>query len=101
MLISDLSTAGAAPVLETVVRFAAQRQRIIAHNIANLSTPNFQPKDVSTAAFSKSLREAVQRRRETTGGESGDLGLKSTAQVQQDERGGLVLKPSTPSANIL
>ena len=47
MLIDHLLNADALPSLERTVQFAARRQELIAHNIANLSTPNFQPLDVS------------------------------------------------------
>jgi flagellar basal-body rod protein FlgB len=100
-MIHDLATAGAVPVLEAVLRFSAQRQRILAHNIANLTTPDFRPADVSTEGFARTLRDAVDRRRGQTGGEHGELDLRSTREVQVDPDGRMRLKPSTPGPNLL
>ncbi len=35
MFISDMANSGSRPVLEQMLRFAGERQRILAHNIAN------------------------------------------------------------------
>ena len=100
MLIGDLTNSGAIPTLELMARFAGGRQRIIAHNIANLDTPNFLPLDVSPTEFQKALGKAVDARRQTTG-EAGPLAFKGTAQVSVRPDGGLALTPGTPSGNIL
>jgi flagellar basal-body rod protein FlgB len=95
----------AIPVLEQLVRFAGQRQRIIAHNIANASTPDFVQTDVSPAAFQKVLGEAVQRRRSR--GEEGSanrleaLELRETREIGISERGELRLTPLTPRRGLL
>lgn len=51
-------------VLERTIQFASARQHLIAHNIANISTPNFRPADVSVRDFQQALAKAVQARRE-------------------------------------
>lgn len=101
MLIQDLSNAGPMPVLAEVMSFAAQRQQLLAHNIANLDTPDFVPLDVSTRGFQKNLAEAVKRRRESTGSATGPLEFQETRELGRDASGGLVLRPRTPSGNIL
>lgn len=103
MLITDLANSGAAPALEQMMRFAAQRQRLLSHNIANIDTPNFQTTDVSPSAFQSQLKAAIDRRRDTTGGEHGSLQLGSSEQVATDAAGNLVLTPSSTagSGNIL
>lgn len=101
MFINELTSAGAIPVLEASMRFAAQRQKLIAHNIANFSTPDFRPLDVSVPAFQQALRQAVRARRQSTGGEHGELPLKDTSEVQFGRDGSLRLTPRTPSGNIL
>jgi len=103
MFIDEVTSSGAMPALEMMVRFAGSRQRVIAHNIANIDTPNFRPMDVSPAGFQAALAEAVQRRRNATGGEHGSLEWKNTSEVQAagDRDGGLELTPKTPSGNIL
>ncbi len=102
MLISDLIHDGATPTLEAMVRFAGSRQRMIAHNIANISTPNFQQVEVDPASFQRSLAEAVERRRHSTGS-TGPLQFRSTDQIRQERDGSLTLTPlaQKPSRNIL
>jgi flagellar basal-body rod protein FlgB len=102
MLICDLIHDGATPTLEAMVRFAGARQRMIAHNVANISTPNFQQQDVEPAAFQRSLSEAVDRRRASTG-MTGPLEIRHTEQIRQEADGSLTLTPlaQSPSRNIL
>jgi len=102
MFLDELGTAGALPVLEMAMRFAGQRQRLIAHNIANFETPNFRPVDVSPRAFRRVLQGAVQARREKTGGSHGALDWEETRELRRGADGeGMELKPRTPSGNIL
>jgi flagellar basal-body rod protein FlgB len=102
MMIDELSTAGAIPVLEMTLRFAGARQRIIAHNIANLDTPGFRPADASPQAFQKTLREAVDERNARTGGEQGELHWRDTKEIRHAGADGRIeLVPQTPSSNIL
>jgi len=85
-----------------MMRFSGARQRILAHNIANLDTPNYRPADVSPIAFQRALGEAVERRRSSTGGQHGALEWKDTSEVKAaSSDSGLTLKPGTPSGNIL
>jgi flagellar basal-body rod protein FlgB len=100
MLISDLSSSGSLPVLERMFQFAGQRQRILAHNIANMETPDFRPVDVSPADFQKALAKAVAERRGRTGGEHGELELASTREVSVTPAG-LELSPRTHSPSVL
>lgn len=72
-MINDLGNAGAMPAAEMLLKFAGQRQRVIAHNIANIDTPNFQMKDVDPKAFQKMLGDAIDKRRKANGGAFGAL----------------------------
>jgi flagellar basal-body rod protein FlgB len=101
MLIADLANSGAIPSLELTLRFAGERQKLIAHNIANASTPDFRPVDADPARFAQRLREAIQERRRRTGGEHGSLNLPRTAEIQSGPNGELLLRPRTPAGNIL
>lgn len=101
MFISDIFNSGAMPSLEASVRFAAQRQRLIAHNIANINTPDFRPVDLSVKDFQSALADAIDRRREATGGEQGALGLKKTGEIEMLAGGTLRFTPRTPSGNVL
>lgn len=89
------------PALELTVRFAGARQQILAHNIANISTPDFQPMDVDPAEFQKLLGEAIDDRRHRTGGERDIIRWDETSQIRKDDQGHLRLEPATPSGNIL
>jgi flagellar basal-body rod protein FlgB len=97
----DITNSGPMPALEMAIRFAGQRQRLLAHNIANIDTPNFQPLDVDPAHFQKTLADAIDDRRRRTGGEHGPLRWDQSAQLTRDDRGDLLLRPDTPSRNIL
>ena len=101
MLIEELNSSGAIPALEASVRFAAARQRVIAHNIANISTPDFRPMDASPRAFLEALAEAVDRRRARTGGEWGALEFKGTREVSVARDGSMTITPRTASRGIL
>lgn len=101
MFIEQLSTAGSGPALSAMLRFAGQRQRLLAHNIANFDTPDFRPADVSPERFQDQLAAAVDERRRRTGGGHGALDLRSTREVGVARDGGLRLMPRTPSRNVL
>ena len=101
MFIGDVLNSGAIPSLEATLRFAGERHRLIAHNIATLRTPGFQPKAVSPANFQAALREAIDRRREQRGGTEGEFAAIDTQEISQGADGRLTLNPTTPSGNIL
>jgi flagellar basal-body rod protein FlgB len=101
MLIQDLENSGSMPVLSKMLQFAAQRQKLLAHNIANFETPDFRPADVSLSNFRKNLSDAVDKRRQETGGMQGDLALDDTREVTSTPAGAVTLHPRTPSGNIL
>jgi flagellar basal-body rod protein FlgB len=100
VLIGELANSGAIPTLELMTRFAGARQRIIAHNIANLETPDFRPLDVSPAAFQDALGKAVDARRKGSG-DAAPLPFCGTDQVKVARDGTMMLTPGTPSGNIL
>ena len=65
MFIDRLLNEGSAPLLEQVVRFAAQRHKLIAENVVNVSTPGYRQKDLSLEKFQKMLSSRLDRRDET------------------------------------
>ncbi|GIW73659.1 MAG: flagellar basal body rod protein FlgB [Phycisphaerales bacterium] len=93
--------AGAVPVLEAMIRFTGQRQRLLAHNVANLTTPNFQALDASPEGFQAMLAEAVHARRRANGGVGGPLPMRSTRQVRVGGDGSLALRPERVHAGPL
>jgi flagellar basal-body rod protein FlgB len=101
MFINEVLSSGAIPSLEATFRFAAQRQQIINHNIANLETPNFLARDVSPAGFQSALHAAIQKRRGETGGMTGELHFDPTSEIQWADDGSVRLVPRTLSDQIL
>ena len=101
MLIDGLTNAGAMPSLELTMRFAAQRQRLIAHNVANIDTPDFQHRDVSTERFQETLADAVDRRRAKTGGRFGELDWQPTRELSKGSRGELWIEPRGSGGGVL
>ncbi len=99
--IDRLTNAGSMPALEMTMQFAAQRQRLIAHNIANLDTPNFVQKDVSVGGFQTTLDNAIRQRRSRNGGMHGNLAWRETAELERGRDGGLRLTPDSPSGGVL
>lgn len=100
-ILDQLNSAGALPVLDKAIRFAGARHTLIAHNIANLETPGFQPVDVDPATFQAKLAEAVDDRRRSNGGMHGDLRVDPTREVETLKDGRIKLNPRTSSGNIL
>lgn len=101
MFIDHLSNAGSLPVLRAMMSFASQRQKLIAHNIANLETPNFQPVDVSPQSFQAALSEAIDQRRQHNGGSTGALEIRRTPEFEQGRNESLILRPRTPVPGVL
>jgi flagellar basal-body rod protein FlgB len=100
-MIGDLANQGAMPALEATLRFAAGRQRLIAGNVANLSTPDYRQLDVSPQHFRERLAEAVEQRRRATGGMHGALEGRSSAELKFGPRGALRLEPVEVGRGIL
>jgi flagellar basal-body rod protein FlgB len=51
------------PLLQQVVNFTAARHGVLAGNIANLDTPGYRSRDLSTEDFQAKLQEAIESRR--------------------------------------
>lgn len=100
-MIEGITNDGAIPVLDALVRFAGARQRLIAHNAANLSTPNYRALDVDPARFREQLSEAVERRRSKHGAIGGELEIESTEHVRFDDRGSIELNPEPTVGTVL
>jgi flagellar basal-body rod protein FlgB len=100
-MIGDLATSGSAPALERTLQFAAARQRLLVHSIANMDTPGFRMMDADPVAFQRVLREAIEQRRAGAGaGDTGDLALKDSAEVDFSPSG-LTLIPRTAGRGVL
>lgn len=99
LFVSEVVNSGATPALELSLRFAGQRQRHIAHNIANLTTPNFRRTDVSPSGFQQMLARAIEDRRR--GGRERELEWEPTRELRRDSRGGLQIVPHTAATGLL
>lgn len=103
-MLEGITNSGALPALDASIRFAAERQKLIAHNIANISTPDFVQKDVSPRSFQVSLRQAIQERRERAGtaaGTQGALSFGQSREIRFGPGGRLTLNPIEPATGVL
>ncbi len=80
-MIKGIFEHGAMQSVERLVQFTGARHRVIANNIANISTPNFRPRDLSVAGFQKELGRAIDQRRSGTGAQDGPLRLSRTREL--------------------
>lgn len=62
-MLPDLTTGSTLPVLEKVVQFTQARHGVLAGNLANVNTPGYQSRDLSTTAFEESLRDSLAESR--------------------------------------
>jgi flagellar basal-body rod protein FlgB len=97
-MISGVTDTGSMPALERTMQFTGARHRLILHNIANLDTPNYRPKDVDPAGFQAALGEAIDRK-QGEGRVNGRLRLDDTREIEFGPR--TTLRPDTSSGNVL
>lgn len=100
MLISDVTSSGAAPVLEQLLQFSGARHKLIVNNIANKDTPDYRAMDVDPVSFQQELARAVEQRRQTTGGQVGELRLKDSGEISF-AGGRLRFTPKTAGTGVL
>ncbi|MGA3065941.1 MAG: hypothetical protein ABSF29_03750 [Tepidisphaeraceae bacterium] len=62
MFLDRLLNQGNAPLLEQWLQFTEARERLLAEDVANVSTPHYQQKDLSLAQFQSALRERMNLR---------------------------------------
>jgi len=54
-MLGRLFSSGSLPALEALLRFASERQRVIAGNIANVETVGYRARDLSESGFRQEL----------------------------------------------
>jgi flagellar basal-body rod protein FlgB len=64
-MFSSLLGGTAVPALEQTVNFAQKRHLLLASNLANLDTPDYQTRDLSVDKFQDQLRTALARPQST------------------------------------
>lgn len=62
-MLSSILDSSTVPVLEQVVNFTQARHGVLAGNIANIDTPGYRTRDISTEKFQEKLKDAVDYRR--------------------------------------
>lgn len=72
-MLANLFNATTIPVLEQVVNFAQARHQVLAGNIANLDTPGYRTRDLSSEQFETNLRQAIETRDSQQTGSLGPL----------------------------
>lgn len=99
-MIKGMFSYGSMPVLERMVQFTGARQELIAHNIANFSTPYFKPTDLDPVQFQAQLSDAMDRRSRKPNPLRRDLELGSTQQVRVSGKH-VQFRPAQKNENIL
>ncbi|MHC4993526.1 MAG: flagellar basal body rod protein FlgB [Planctomycetota bacterium] len=99
-MLTDLFNTGSMPTLERVVQFTGRRHDLLTHNIANLSTPNFRPRDLDVDSFQAALAEAVDRRRDQIGGMNRELKIDDTRQVEF-QKDHIRIRPGSANDNLM
>ena len=100
-MIAELTQHGAAPALERLVQFTEARQGVLAHSIANLSTPHFRPSDLPVDEFQRKLGEALDRRRADRSLRPGPLQLRGGGGAIRFGRDRIEAEPVPRDQNVL
>jgi flagellar basal-body rod protein FlgB len=99
MWIERLTTSRVTQALELAARFAEERHKVLAENVANIDTPDYHTKRLDPEAFQSTLKEALQRAED---GGTRVLELRGEAQVSTTGDGRLTVRPQIrPADNIL
>src|SRR5208282_437482 len=62
MFLDRLMNQGSAPLLEQWLQFTEARERLLADDVANVSTPHYVEKDLSLPKFQSLLRDRLNLR---------------------------------------
>lgn len=99
MWIERLTTSRLTHALELTARFAEERHRVLAENVANIDTPDYHTRRLDPEAFQATLKDALQR---AEAGQGRRLELRGEAQVSTTPDGRLEVRPRIqPAENIL
>lgn len=72
-MIASLFDRSSLPALQEAVKFSEARHEVLAGNIANMDTPDYQVRDLSPEVFQERLLEALEARDASP--QTGSLGL--------------------------
>jgi flagellar basal-body rod protein FlgB len=99
MWIERLTNSPITHAVELTARFAEERHKVLAENVANIDTPDYHSKRLDPDTFQVALRDALEQAQS-----SGQrrLDLRGNAQVWTTPGGQLEVRPTTePADNIL
>lgn len=98
MFLQAITSNGAIPMLEKTLAFAEARNKVLAENIANVTTPGYRAKQLDVNSFQAALAEASASRKE----DGGAFRLEQTDEIKVDDAGCLRVQPSyVPTQNLL
>lgn len=96
MLMNDVLSGGVTPLLEKTLAFTGARHKMLATNIANITTPGYRAQQLDVKSFQAALREAADKRG------TGDLKISSGREFSVSSQGLLEVTPSEePPENLL
>lgn len=99
MFFADVVNRGTMPAMEKMLAFTQARHRMLTENVANADTPGYKTRHLDPQAFQRSLREALDTRKEKR---SRSFEIRPTEQFRQDDFGRLSVTPTIePAENIL
>jgi len=98
VFLQSVTSGGPFPMLEKTLAFTESRNRVLAENIANITTPGYRAKRLDIGKFQAALRDATDRRAES----GGTWSLEATDEFRTDALGHLETTPSRePVENLL
>jgi len=98
MFLTDVTNSNAVAMLEKTLAFTEARNKMLAANIANATTPEHRTKQLDTASFQAALRDAAERR----GAPNEPFQIAEHEQFEADEQGYLKVRPTDePAENLL
>lgn len=98
MFVTDATNSGNIPLLEKMLAFTEARNRVLAENIANATTPGYRTKQMDVSAFQKMLRTATEKQAEN----GGEWKLDASKEFSLDDHGHLSVTPTEePVENLL
>lgn len=99
MWIDRLLSSRLTHAVELTARFAEERQRVLAENVASIDLPDYRTKRLDPGAFQSALRDALHAARDSG---RRRLELRGAAQVSTDPAGRLRVRPElAPAPNAL
>lgn len=98
MWLDRITSSRTAELVELAARFYEERHKVLAENVANIDTPDYQVRTLDPQAFQAELRKAAER---ADGGDGAPLALKGK-QAWTDGGGRLHVAPvAEPAQNVL